>query len=90
MQSFCSTQECWAAKRKLAAAILKNSSICASSLVCPADILWKSCAICYEGGEAVKDLTPTEAEKKLHSKQADKNAELVEIIIEVTKRVLEQ
>lgn len=50
----------------------------------------KLCPICYEGGEAVKDLTPTEAEKKLHGKQADKNAELVEIITEVTKRVLEQ
>lgn len=50
----------------------------------------KLCPSCYEGGDAVKDLTPTEAEEKLHSGCAcggnDKDIE--DIVAEVTKRVL--
>ena len=53
----------------------------------------KLCPACYEGGDAVKDLTPTEAEEKLHhgcaSCKSD-DASIEEIVARVTKKVLEQ
>ena len=52
----------------------------------------KLCPACYEGGDAVKDLTPTEAEEKLHGGCSCKSddASIEEIVARVTKKVLEQ
>ncbi len=54
--------------------------------------LEKLCPECYTGGDAAKDMTPTEAHEKFGKSScgAAKDANIEDIVAEVTRRVLEQ